>query len=409
MSRRSRTRISRPLIAALGLTIAVGGGVYLHNVNKSHAAHADRERMSLKAVEPDVLDVKPAVPSTSLSAQPPTPTAPSTSTVLMTQTPGVLVTQTPGTNAVTDAQGHGDAATRGRGGNAKATAPSAVSPTPRLPVAASPTPASVQLASASIPAAVGPHFLDDAKARIDAGDLLGAREILNAALLAGHISAADADTTRHSLSELNKTLIFSQKPSKNDPFVTRYQVQSGERLAKIADKNTVTWELLCRINGLADARKVRAGQYINIPKGPFNCLITKTAFRLDVYLGSPAEPGSLFVTSYMVGLGKDNSTPTGSWILMQGSKAHPATYYSPRGEGVIAATDPKNPLGGYWMGLAGVSGNAVEKNSYGIHGTIDPDSIGKQASMGCIRLGHDDIAMLYDLLVDGKSKVLVKD
>jgi lipoprotein-anchoring transpeptidase ErfK/SrfK len=188
-----------------------------------------------------------------------------------------------------------------------------------------------------------------------------------------------------------------------------YQVQSGDRLVKIADKHSVTWELLCRINGLADARKVRAGQWIKIPNGPFHCVISKSAYRLDVYLGSPGETGSLLVASMPVGLGKDNSTPTGLWIVQQGNKAHPATYYSPRGEGVIAADDPKNPLGGYWLGLSGISGNALAKDSYGIHGTIEPDSIGKQASMGCIRLGHDDIALLYDMLVDGKSKVVVKD
>ena len=75
----------------------------------------------------------------------------------------------------------------------------------------------------------------------------------------------------------------------------------------------------------------------------------------------------------------------------------------------MAPDDPKNPLGGYWMGLTGIAGNAVDKNSYGIHGTIEPDTVGKQASMGCIRLRHDDIAFLYDLLVDGKSKVVVKE
>ena len=107
--------------------------------------------------------------------------------------------------------------------------------------------------------------------------------------------------------------------------------------------------------------KLRSGQWIKIPNGPFHCVITKSDYRLDVYLGSPGEAGSLFVTSFPVGLGKDNSTPTGTWIVAAGGKAHPATYYSPRGEGVIAADDPKNPLGGYWMGLTGVAGNALGK------------------------------------------------
>jgi lipoprotein-anchoring transpeptidase ErfK/SrfK len=85
---------------------------------------------------------------------------------------------------------------------------------------------------------------------------------------------------------------------------------------------------------------------------------------------------------------------------------HPK-YYSPRGEGVIEADDPKNPLGHYWIALTGTDGNAVGKLSYGIHGTIDPDSIGKMASMGCIRMRNEDVAIVYELLTSGKSIVVV--
>ena len=49
------------------------------------------------------------------------------------------------------------------------------------------------------------------------------------------------------------------------------------------------------------------------------------------------------------------------------------------------------------------------KSSYGIHGTMNWNSIGKMESMGCIRLKADDISWVFDILVDGKSKVLVKD
>jgi lipoprotein-anchoring transpeptidase ErfK/SrfK len=351
------------LIVVLGATMAVGAGAYLHNRHKS------KEDLSLKAIDPAVLDAK---------------SEPRTSTVDAPLPPTALVTQTPGDVAAIS-------------GSPPATA---TAPTP--PPTVAPTPVLAALT-------ISPHVIDDARAKIDAGDLLSARHLLNDAILSGQLSEADADVTRHSLTEINQTVIFSRKQFKDDTFQTVYQVQAGERLARIADKHGVTWELLCRINGLADARKVRAGQWIKIPSGPFHCVVTKSAYRLDVYLGSPGESTSLFVATFPVGLGKDNSTPTGSWVIQQGGKAHPATYYSPRGEGVIAADDPKNPLGGYWMGLTGVAGNAVEKNSYGIHGTIDPDSIGKQASMGCIRLGHEDIALLYDLMVDGKSKVVVKD
>jgi L,D-transpeptidase ErfK/SrfK len=129
---------------------------------------------------------------------------------------------------------------------------------------------------------------------------------------------------------------------------------------------------------------------------------------MDIYLGtSPGGVGSTFITSYRVGLGKDDSTPLGTWKAA-GKLKNPA-YYSPRGEGIIAADDPKNPLGEYWIGLVGIDGSAVGKNSYGIHGTIDPASIGREESMGCIRMRNEDVAIVYELLVEGKSTIVVKD
>jgi lipoprotein-anchoring transpeptidase ErfK/SrfK len=45
---------------------------------------------------------------------------------------------------------------------------------------------------------------------------------------------------------------------------------------------------------------------------------------------------------------------------------------------------------------------------YGIHGTNDENSIGKSESLGCIRMHNADIALIFDLLVDGKSTVVIK-
>src|ERR1700710_2253484 len=82
MSRQTRTRVSRPLIAALGVTLAVGGGAYLHNVLKKNRGQVDHDRMSLKAVDPDVLDVKAPAVAFGINAPPPT---------MLTQTPGGVV------------------------------------------------------------------------------------------------------------------------------------------------------------------------------------------------------------------------------------------------------------------------------------------------------------------------------
>jgi L,D-transpeptidase ErfK/SrfK len=48
---------------------------------------------------------------------------------------------------------------------------------------------------------------------------------------------------------------------------------------------------------------------------------------------------------------------------------------------------PNNPLGKYWLGLSAAG--------YGIHGTNAPDSIGKFATHGCIRMRADDIEDLF--------------
>jgi LysM repeat protein len=367
VARNHHTRISRPLIAALGVVLAIGLTLYIHNVKKARATEA---RASDGPVAAGVSDVNPAVSQSAQSGAPTDHATPPAQThVLPTTNPSA----------------HPSPTTR----PASPTLTNSLTAVPTGPVSAQP--------------------LADAKTKKDAGDLLGARTLLNSALVDGHLSPTDAQAARQSLGEINDTVLFSKTRFKDDTLQDSYQVQSGERLARIADRYGVTWELLCKINGLPDARKVRANQWIKVIHGPFHAVVTKSAFRLDLYLGSPGEPGSQYVRSFPVGLGKDNSTPTGSWIVQQGNKAHPATYYSPRGEGVIEANDPKNPLGGYWMGLQGVAGEAADKHSYGIHGTIEPDSIGKQASMGCIRLRHEDIAALFDLLVEGKSNVVIKD
>jgi lipoprotein-anchoring transpeptidase ErfK/SrfK len=248
-----------------------------------------------------------------------------------------------------------------------------------------------------------------AKSKIDTGRLLEARDQLNQALQSGGLDEPQATATRAMLSQISQTVVFGRQHFGDDAYGGTYVVQPGDNLAKIANAHDCTWELLSRINGI-EPKSLRAGATIKVVEGPFFGVIDKQKFTMDIYLGGlPGEASSLYVTTYPVGLGKDDSTPVGTWMIEPHKKLKHPTYYSPRGEGVIAADDPKNPLGGYWIGLTGTEGQALGKLSYGIHGTIDPDSIGKQSSMGCIRLRSDDIAMVYDLMVEGKSMVVVKN
>ena len=433
MSRTSR-RISRPLIGALAVVIVLGIAFTVHKVHKAHASVATAPPNP--AIEP-----APATPAPKPIVT--TPVTPTPTPVVTTPTPApspsststppaidasALVTQTPTEKAAPDAA---------------SPTPTPASPDPKQSVAtASPNPTSdssnvpdtsendsagleqwakgakttVALSTPApstpttpvaevTPAPVSAQPLVDAKAKQDAGDLIGAREILNAALIAAHDTS---DDIKKQIEEINQSLIFSARKFPDDPWGGNYQVASGERLGTIAARSNVTWECLSRINGVTP-KKLRSGQTIKMVKGPFYAVVYKHLFKMDIYLGAPGGPGSMYIRTFQVGLGKDNSTPTGLWMCKAGDKIRNPRYYPPHGGDVIAPDDPKNPLGGYWIAIEGMEGQALGQESFGIHGTIDPDSIGKMESMGCIRLRAEDISWVFDLLVDGKSKVLIKD
>lgn len=187
------------------------------------------------------------------------------------------------------------------------------------------------------------------------------------------------------LEELNRTIVFSSKPSQASD---RYTVQPGDKLSLVAKQFKVSWELLARINEVRDPARVRSGQSLKVLQGPFDALISVGQFELIVL-----QQGK-YIKHYRIGIGKNDSTPLGEFKV-QDKLVNP-TYYGP--DGVIAADDPQNPLAERWIGIG---------NGYGIHGTIEPQSIGTEASRGCIRLANKDVEELYDLLVPG-SHVLIR-
>ena len=243
--------------------------------------------------------------------------------------------------------------------------------------------------------------------KIAADDLVGARDALAADLATKKFTDADREAALARLQKINDTLVFSPRKFVSDPHQTAYTVVAGDNLQKIANKFDVTVGFLQRVNNVSNPSRIRLGQSLKIVNGPFHAVVNKTQFYLDLYQGQPGTAGAVFLKRLRVGLGENDSTPTGLWKI--GTKLLNPTYYNSRNEGprVIDADDPKNPLGERWLALEGVQGQAVGKESYGIHGTIDPASIGQKKSMGCIRLLNEDINLVYDMLIKDKSTVLV--
>ncbi len=188
---------------------------------------------------------------------------------------------------------------------------------------------------------------------------------------------------RERLETLAKRIFFSPQPHYLPPYV----VQPGDQLARIARQYKVSWPYLAKLNRV-DPRRIRPGQKLKVIRGPFSALVDLSDFELTVHLNG------YYVRSYRVGIGKDNSTPTGRFKVL--NKVVNPQYTDPDGK-VIDADDPNNPLGEYWLDLG---------DGYGIHGTIEPDSIGRAVSRGCIRMRNEDVAEVFDLLVVGSEVVI---
>ena len=93
--------------------------------------------------------------------------------------------------------------------------------------------------------------------------------------------------------------------------------------------------------------------------------------------------GDRVVKIYKVAVGAAVSpSPNGEFRIAQ--RLENPTYYKP---GVVIGPGKDNPLGPRWIGL--------DVKGFGIHGTNRPDSIGKNASHGCVRLRNHDIEDLY--------------
>jgi lipoprotein-anchoring transpeptidase ErfK/SrfK len=219
-------------------------------------------------------------------------------------------------------------------------------------------------------------------AQESAGNLRGAIASIETALKA----APGAEALVLRLRELNKKFYLDSAPPSSDD---AYKVRAGDTLTSIARAHCITPELIMRLNGLRDDR-LRRDQALRVVKGPFDAHVIKQSYTLEIRRGD----ATLF--TYRVGLGKDGSTPTG--VFVAGAKLKNPTQFDREKRAAIAFGAPDHTLGTRWITLLG---------EYGIHGTVEPESIGKQLSKGCIRLCNEDVEQVFDLLVPGKSKVTV--
>lgn len=254
--------------------------------------------------------------------------------------------------------------------------------------------------------------LEAATALLNRNDPLAARQALWDAMLMPELDELQLQIIRNRLTALNDDILFGPVLHRGDPLSRAYVVKSGDSLSRIASREDLQgthWKLIQRINGLSAPEKIRVGQTLKLVPGVFHAVVDKSDFRLDLYHGPTEYPERwVFIRSFDVGLGEGDSTPIGQFIVRENGKLDNPGWVNPRNPAEkFSPNDPNNPIGDYWVGLDGL-GDAAAYAGYGIHGTIDMDSVGQQRSMGCVRLRPNDIALVFEVLSEGKSLVKIR-
>ena len=168
-----------------------------------------------------------------------------------------------------------------------------------------------------------------------------------------------------------------------------YTVIPGDTLYELAKKYKTTIEVLRKSNKI-EGDKIYSGMKLKIPKVRFSVLIEKQKNTLVLYgNGKPLK-------RYRVATGTDSSTPEGIFKVV--NKLENPTWY--HAGAIVPPESPENILGSRWLGF--------DKAGYGIHGTTLPETIGTQASKGCIRMLNQEVEELYSILPLG-TRVRVKN
>ncbi len=136
--------------------------------------------------------------------------------------------------------------------------------------------------------------------------------------------------------------------------------------------------------------KLRAKMVLKVPTEPLMVVVDKTEFRLWLLLGDN------HLLDYPVGLGRDERTPEGSFTIQWKTKN--PEWTDPKTGRVLRYGDSGHVIGSRWLGFAGPDG---ARTGFGIHGTVEPSSVGKNQSDGCVRMLTEDVESLFDLVPPG--------
>ena len=180
--------------------------------------------------------------------------------------------------------------------------------------------------------------------------------------------------------------------------IAPYVVARGDTLFSIGARLGVDVETLAADNGLDRRQVLAVGQRLTVDN---RHIIATDAAAADIVVNLPQRMLFFFereTVGLPVAVGR-RTWPTPTSEFRVASRETDPTWDVPAsirdearrlGRSLPASVPPgpTNPLGRFWIGLAG--GGAI-----GLHGTNAPSSIYGAVTHGCMRLSPDDIAWLF--------------
>ncbi len=240
-------------------------------------------------------------------------------------------------------------------------------------------------------------MMDGVRKKLDEGKFAEAQLALSILYVNPNLPADQAKQVTELLDQLAGTVLYSRQSYLQPPYV----VQPGDTIDRVAQKYRVPWQLLARINGLmppgapnSDAavkdQPLPVGKQLKVVEGPFDAVVSLGKRQLTLMVHNR------YAGRFSIGIGRDQPRLEGQYTV--GEKTLNPTYYGPDGV-TIAPNDPKNPLGGAWIGLT---------DRIGIHGTADPRNVGRDDNRGTICVSDRDLQDLYGILSVGSRITILR-
>jgi len=228
-------------------------------------------------------------------------------------------------------------------------------------------------------------YLKEAEAFIGRGSLLEAKEIYQK-VMNGQLSSEQMALAQAKLEDLNVKILLS---GISIPQSTVYEVHPGDALINIAKEYNTTVDTIVKANNIKN-NMIYPGMKLRVLNGKFSIFVDKSLNILTLKFNDE------IVKTYNVSTGENNSTPIGTFKII--NKIINPPWYKDGKE--IPPTSPENILGSRWLGL--------DVPGIGIHGTTQPEAIGKQITQGCVRMRNNEVEELYSL-VPLETEVTVVD